>query len=146
MEKTAINPASLKLELTESLVLEDVNGTIAKIQALKKFGVHFSMDDFDTGDSSLSYLSKLPLDQLKIDQSFVYNIDVKTSDAVIVQTIIGMAKNLDMEVIAEGVETEQQRAFLERNGCTHYQGYLFGKPVPLEEFEQLLRGVYKTKF
>ncbi|HEY8098286.1 MAG TPA: PAS domain S-box protein [Methylobacter sp.] len=139
LEKTAINPGNLKLELTESLVLEDINGTIAKIQSLKKRGVHFSMDDFGTGYSSLSYLSRLPLDQLKIDQSFVYNIGVKASDAVIVQTIIGMAKNLDMEVIAEGVETEQQRDFLERNGCTHYQGYLFGKPVPLEEFEQLLR-------
>jgi diguanylate cyclase (GGDEF)-like protein/PAS domain S-box-containing protein len=140
LEKAAINPGNLKLELTETLVLEDVNDTIAKIQALKKLGIHFSMDDFGTGYSSLSYLSRLPLDQLKIDQSFVYNIGIKPSDAVIVQTIIGMAKNLDMEVIAEGVETEQQRDFLERNGCTHYQGYLFGKPVPLEEFEQLLRG------
>ena len=138
LEKTAIKPGSLKLELTESLVLQDVNGTITKIQLLKKMGVHFSMDDFGTGYSSLAYLSKLPLDQLKIDQSFVNNIGVKASDAVIVQTIIGMAKNLDMEVIAEGVETEQQRNFLERNGCTHYQGYLFGKPVPLEEFEQVL--------
>ncbi len=140
LEKTAIDPERLKLELTESLVLEDVNDTISKIQSLKKMGVHFSMDDFGTGYSSLAYLSKLPLDQLKIDQSFVYNIGVKSSDAVIVQTIIGMANNLDMEVIAEGVETEQQRDFLERNGCTHYQGYLFGKPVPLAEFEQLLRG------
>jgi diguanylate cyclase (GGDEF)-like protein/PAS domain S-box-containing protein len=138
LETTAIKPSNLKLELTESLVLEDVNDTITKIQALKEMGIHFSMDDFGTGYSSLAYLSKLPLDQLKIDQSFVYNIGINHSDAVIVQTIIGMANNLDMEVIAEGVETEQQRDFLERNGCTHYQGYLFGKPVPLEEFEQLL--------
>jgi diguanylate cyclase (GGDEF)-like protein/PAS domain S-box-containing protein len=138
LAKTAINPNRLKLELTESLILEDVSGTIIKIRALKEKGVHFSMDDFGTGYSSLSYLSKLPMDQLKIDQSFVCNIGVKPSDAVIVQTIIGMAKNLDMEVIAEGVETEQQRDFLERNGCTHYQGYLFSKPLPLEEFEQLL--------
>jgi diguanylate cyclase (GGDEF)-like protein/PAS domain S-box-containing protein len=138
LAKTAINPDRLKLELTESLILEDVSGTISKIQALKDMGVHFSMDDFGTGYSSLSYLSKLPMDQLKIDQSFVCNIGVKSSDAVIVQTIIGMAKNLDMEVIAEGVETEQQRDFLERNCCTHYQGYLFSKPLPLEEFEQLL--------
>ncbi len=139
LKKTAIHPGQLKLELTESLVLEDVDDTIAKIQALKQMGVHFSMDDFGTGYSSLSYLSRLPLDQLKIDQSFVYNIGIKPSDAVIVQTIIGMAKNLDMEVIAEGVETEQQRDFLEQNGCCHYQGYLFGKPVPLEDFERLLR-------
>jgi EAL domain-containing protein (putative c-di-GMP-specific phosphodiesterase class I) len=141
LEKTAIKPSYLKLELTESLVLEDVNDTIEKIQTLKALGVLFSMDDFGTGYSSLAYLSKLPLDQLKIDQSFVINIGVKESDAVIVQTIIGMAKNLGMEVIAEGVETEQQRDFLELNGCTHYQGYLFGKPVPLEAFEQLLREV-----
>lgn len=138
LAKTAINPNRLKLELTESLILEDVSDTIHKIQSLKNMGVHFSMDDFGTGYSSLSYLSKLPMDQLKIDQSFVCNIGVKPSDAVIVQTIIGMAKNLDMEVIAEGVETEQQRDFLERNGCTHYQGYLFSQPLPLEEFEQLL--------
>ena len=138
LAKTAINPNRLKLELTESLILEDVSNTIIKIQALKDMGVHFSMDDFGTGYSSLSYLSKLPMSQLKIDQSFVHNIGIKDSDAVIVQTIIGMAKNLGMEVIAEGVETEQQRDFLERNGCTHYQGYLFSKPVPLETFEQLL--------
>ncbi len=138
LEKYAINPNRLKLELTETLVLEDVNDTIEKIQALKEIGLRFSMDDFGTGYSSLAYLSKLPLDQLKIDQSFVYNIGIKPSDAVIVQTIIGMAKNLGIEVIAEGVETEQQRDFLERNGCTHYQGYLFGKPVPLEVFEEQL--------
>jgi diguanylate cyclase (GGDEF)-like protein/PAS domain S-box-containing protein len=138
LAKTAINPNRLKLELTESLMLEDVSDTILKIQALKDMGVHFSMDDFGTGYSSLSHLSKLPMNQLKIDQSFVHNIGIKDSDAVIVQTIIGMAKNLGMEVIAEGVETEQQRDFLERNGCTHYQGYLFSKPLPLEEFEQLL--------
>ena len=138
LEKTAINPSRLKLELTESLVLENVDDTIIKIQILKKLGIHFSMDDFGTGYSSLSYLSRLPLDQLKIDQSFVSNIGTKASDAVIVQTIIGMAKNLDMEVIAEGVETEEQRHFLELNGCAQYQGYLFSKPVPIEAFEALL--------
>jgi EAL domain-containing protein (putative c-di-GMP-specific phosphodiesterase class I) len=99
------------------------------------------MDDFGTGYSSLSYLTQLPLDQLKIDQSFVRNIDVKHSDAVIVQTIIGMAHNLGMEVIAEGVETEDQRAFLEQHGCALCQGYLFGRPAPIEAFEASLRGV-----
>lgn len=138
LAKTAIDPDMLKLELTESLVLDDINETILKMQALKKVGLHFSMDDFGTGYSSLAYLTQLPLDQLKIDQSFVRNVAVKSSDAVIVQTIIGMATNLGIDVIAEGVETEEQRNFLECNGCFTYQGYLFGKPVPVEDFEIVL--------
>lgn len=133
-----INPLLLKLELTESLVLDNVDDTVAKMNRLKAIGVRFSMDDFGTGFSSLSYLTRLPLDQLKIDQSFVRNLGVKPNDAVIVQTIIGMANNLGMEVIAEGVETEAQRAFLERHGCPTCQGYLFSKPVPIEQFETLL--------
>jgi EAL domain-containing protein (putative c-di-GMP-specific phosphodiesterase class I) len=138
LEKIAIDPDKLKLELTESLVLDDIHETIFKMQAIKKMGVHFSMDDFGTGYSSLAYLTQLPLDQLKIDQSFVHNIAVKSTDAVIVQTIIGMATNLGIEVIAEGVETEEQRVFLENNGCYAYQGYLFGKPSPVEDFENAL--------
>jgi EAL domain-containing protein (putative c-di-GMP-specific phosphodiesterase class I) len=101
-------------------------------------GVRFSMDDFGTGYSSLSYLTQLPLDQLKIDQSFVRNIAIKPADAIIVQTIISMAHNLGMEIIAEGVETEEQRAFLEQYNCLLYQGYLFSKPLPIEQFESLL--------
>ncbi|HLP98956.1 MAG TPA: EAL domain-containing protein [Sideroxyarcus sp.] len=135
---SGINPRRLKLELTESIVLDDVPDTIAKMHALRQIGVSFSMDDFGTGYSSLSYLTQLPLNQLKIDQSFVRHIGSKASDATIIQTIIGMANNLGMEVIAEGVETQEQRDFLEENGCMLYQGYLFGKPVPLEEFERLL--------
>ncbi|MFZ2407144.1 MAG: EAL domain-containing protein, partial [Methylobacter sp.] len=138
LEKHAIRPDRLKLELTESLVLDNIDDTIIKMQELKKIGVHFSMDDFGTGYSSLAYLTQLPLDQLKIDRSFVHNIGLKPTDAVIVQTIIGMANNLGMDVIAEGVETEEQRAFLELNGCPAIQGYLFGRPVPLDEFEHLL--------
>jgi diguanylate cyclase (GGDEF)-like protein/PAS domain S-box-containing protein len=134
----AINPILLKLELTETLVLDNVDDTIAKMIQLKESGVRFSMDDFGTGFSSLAYLTRLPLDQLKIDQSFVRNMGVKPRDAIIVQTIIGMANNLGMEVIAEGVETEAQRAFLEEHGCPSCQGYLFSKPVPIEQFEILL--------
>jgi diguanylate cyclase (GGDEF)-like protein/PAS domain S-box-containing protein len=134
----AINPLLVKLELTESLVLDNVDDTIIKMNQLKETGLRFSMDDFGTGFSSLAYLTRLPLDQLKIDQSFVHNVGVKPRDEVIVQTIIGMAKNLGMEVIAEGVETEEQRAFLERHGCPTCQGYLFSKPVPVEQFEILL--------
>lgn len=138
LSSSDINPERLKLELTESLVLDDIDDTILKMNELRKIGVCFSMDDFGTGYSSLAYLTKLPLDQLKIDQSFVRNIGVKPNDAVITQTIIGMAKNLDMEVIAEGVETETQRTFLEKYDCQLFQGYLFSKPVEIKQFEQLL--------
>ncbi len=97
------------------------------------------MDDFGTGYSSLAYLAQLPFDQLKIDQSFARNIGVQPTDTVIVQTIIGLADNPGMDVIAEGVETEEQRAFLERHACPTIQGYLFGKPVPIEQFALLLK-------
>ncbi|AMK75212.1 MULTISPECIES: bifunctional diguanylate cyclase/phosphodiesterase [Methylomonas] len=134
LNSKGINPELLELELTESLVLENINDTILKMHALRDMGVRFSLDDFGTGYSSFSYLTQLPFDQLKIDRSFVRNIGVKTSDAVIVQTIIGMAHNLGIEVIAEGVETEAQRLFLEQHGCHACQGFLFSKPVPIEEF------------
>ena len=139
LKKTGADPARLKLELTESVVLGNIDNAVAKMHELKGLGVHFSMDDFGTGYSSLSYLTQLPLDQLKIDQSFVRNIGIKPTDAVIVQTIIGMGNSLGMQVIAEGVENEEQRNFLELNGCHAYQGYLFSKPVPIEEFEALIR-------
>ncbi|HEY0665914.1 MAG TPA: EAL domain-containing protein [Gallionella sp.] len=138
IQRTRIDPSRLKLELTESMVLDDIDDTVVKMHALKKIGVRFSMDDFGTGYSSLAYLTQLPLDQLKVDQSFVRNIGIKPTDAVIVHTIIGMATNLNMESIAEGVETQAQRDFLEQAGCKLYQGYLFGKPVPLEKFTDAL--------
>ncbi|MGZ8159545.1 MAG: putative bifunctional diguanylate cyclase/phosphodiesterase [Methylobacter sp.] len=138
LRRSAIKPDRLKLELTESMVLEDIDDTILKINALREIGVRFSMDDFGTGYSSLSSLRKLPIDQLKIDQSFVHDIVIDPDDAVIVQTIIAMTTNLGMEVIAEGVETEAQRAFLEQYDCQVCQGYLFGRPVPIEQFEALL--------
>ncbi len=138
LNKTGADPTRLKLELTESVVLDNINDTVAKMHELKEIGVRFSMDDFGTGYSSLSYLTQLPLDQLKIDQSFMRNIGTKPTDAVIVQTIISMGNSLGMEVMAEGVENEEQRDFLERNGCHAYQGYLFSKPVPIGEFEALI--------
>jgi diguanylate cyclase (GGDEF)-like protein/PAS domain S-box-containing protein len=138
LRQTGARPDQLKLELTESVALDNVDDTIAKMNALRALGLRFSMDDFGTGQSSLSYLTRLPLDQLKIDQSFVRNIGIQHTDALIVQTIIGMAHSLGIDVIAEGVETEAQRAFLERHGCTLWQGYLFSRPVPLEHFEQLM--------
>jgi diguanylate cyclase (GGDEF)-like protein/PAS domain S-box-containing protein len=133
--RTQIKAARLKLELTESLLLDDIEEIIEKMNALRELGVHFSMDDFGTGYSSLSYLTKLPLHQMKIDQSFIRNIGLKPSDAAIVQTIINMSKNLGIEIIAEGVETKDQKEFLEKHGCPVYQGYLYSKPIPLEEFE-----------
>lgn len=136
--QTGANATLLKMELTESLVMHNVSETIEKMQTLKLLGIRFSMDDFGTGYSSLSYLKKLPLSQLKIDQSFVRDLITDQSDAAIIQTIIGMAHNLGLNVIAEGVETEEQRACLESQGCLSYQGYLFSKPVPLPEFEALL--------
>ena len=138
LARTGIDPTRLKLELTESLVLDNVEDTIEKMHVLKALGVGFSMDDFGTGYSSLSYLKRLPLEQLKIDQSFVRDIAVDINDTAIVQTIITMGRTLGMNVIAEGVETEEQHDFLQRNGCHAFQGYLFSRPVPLEEFEQLL--------
>ena len=129
----------LKLELTESVVLNDVTDVISKMQALKGLRVRLSMDDFGTGYSSLSYLKQLPLDQIKIDQSFVRDMTSDQNDAVMVQTIIDMAKNFGLNVIAEGVETEAQKLLLEQLGCLNYQGYLFSKPLPIEQFELLLR-------
>ena len=142
--KTAINkhqitPSRLKLELTESVAVDDIHRVIAKMLALKQeLGVSLSLDDFGTGYSSLSYLKRLPLDQIKIDQSFVRDMEVDVSDKVMVKTIIDMAQNFDLHVIAEGVETEAQMALLKANGCVAYQGYLFSKPVPIEQFNELL--------
>ena len=138
LRETGARPEQLKLELTESLALENVDDTIDKMHALRALGLRFSMDDFGTGQSSLAYLTRLPLDQLKIDQSFVRNIGIQQADALIVQTIIGMAQSLGIDVIAEGVETEEQRAFLERHGCSLWQGFLMGRPAPVEELERRL--------
>ena len=136
LRQSGIRPELLKLELTESLVLDNIEDSISKMKELKNLGVKFSMDDFGTGYSSLSYLSRLPIDQLKIDQSFVRDITTDQHDAAIVQTIISMALSMGMEVIAEGVETEEQREFLELRGCQAYQGYLFAKPQPIDELER----------
>ncbi len=138
IDHIGIKPEKLKLELTETLVLDDIDDTIVKMTALREIGVHFSMDDFGTGYSSLSNLKKLPFDQIKIDQSFVRDIINSPDDAIIVQTIIAMAQNFNIDIIAEGVETEEQRAFLEQHNCPTIQGYLFGKPMPIEQFELLL--------
>ncbi len=137
VQASGANPRLLKLELTESLMVNSVQETVGKMEALHADGIAFSLDDFGTGYSSLSYLQRLPLDQLKIDQSFVRDLLVDSKDAAIAQTVVNLAQNLGLSVIAEGVETRAQRDFLSRLGCHAYQGYLFGRPCPLEDFEQL---------
>ena len=128
----------LKLELTEGLLLQDVEDTIAKMVQLKGYGVGFSLDDFGTGYSSLSYLKRLPLDQLKIDQGFVRDVLTDPNDATIARTIVALGTSLGLHVIAEGVETEAQREFLERSDCHAWQGYLLSRPLPVAEFEALV--------
>lgn len=133
LNKTGAPGYRLKLELTESILVEEIESLIAKMNALKGYGIGFSLDDFGTGFSSLSYLQRLPLDQLKIDQGFIANIDTNPSAAAIAQTIVTLGRSLGLSVIAEGVETEAQRIRLFDLGCTLYQGYLFGKPAPIED-------------
>jgi diguanylate cyclase (GGDEF)-like protein/PAS domain S-box-containing protein len=139
IKQTGAKPHLLKLELTESLLVEDVEDIIAKMNLLKAKGVGFSLDDFGTGYSSLSYLKRLPLDQLKIDQSFVRNILTDPNDAAIAKMVIVLAESLGLAVIAEGVEIEAQRAFLAHQGCHAYQGYLFSRPLPLADFEAFVK-------
>ena len=130
--KTGANPDRLRLELTESVLLNDVEDAIAKMSELRSIGVNFSLDDFGTGYSSLSYLKRLPLDQLKIDRSFICDVLTDANDAAIVRTILSLAQSLGLAVVAEGVETQGQRDFLERSGCEAFQGHLFGRPVPVD--------------
>jgi EAL domain-containing protein (putative c-di-GMP-specific phosphodiesterase class I) len=138
LEETGINPKRLNLELTESLMLRDSANTIEKMKTLKRLGVRFSMDNFGTGYSSLSQLKKLPIDQLKIDPFLMRDIVIDSGNAMIVKTIIAMTNKLEINVIAGGVETEQQFACLKHLGCSAYQGFLFGNPMPSNEFEELL--------
>jgi len=133
--RTGANPQNLKLELTESMLVDNVEDVIAKMSILKSHGLRFSLDDFGTGYSSLSYLKRLPLDQLKIDLVFVRDILVDVTSGAIAQTIISLSKVMGLSVIAEGVETEEQRDFLASLGCHTFQGYLVTRPLPLPEFE-----------
>ncbi|MEP7703863.1 EAL domain-containing protein [Paraglaciecola sp. 25GB23A] len=138
IEQHKINPKYLKLELTESVLQDDIEDIITKMKVLADIGVQFSLDDFGTGYSSLQYLKQLPLYQLKIDKTFVDDLVSNSNDQAIVRTIIAMAHSLGLNVIAEGVETKEQQQRLLTEGCSDYQGYLFGKPLPIEEFEALL--------
>ncbi|MCX7155657.1 MAG: EAL domain-containing protein [Rhodocyclales bacterium] len=139
LKTTGADPRRLKLELTESLLVHNVEEIIQKMFELKAAGVGFALDDFGTGYSSLSYLKRLPLDQLKIDQSFVRDVLTDPNDAAIARTVVALAQSLGLAVIAEGVETEAQRDFLASEGCHAYQGYFFSRPLPIEGFEQFAR-------
>ncbi|WP_320416298.1 EAL domain-containing protein [Candidatus Reidiella endopervernicosa] len=138
IEESGIDPSRVELELTEGMLLENVEETIDKMTQLKSIGISFAIDDFGTGYSSLSYLKRLPLDKLKIDQSFVRDIEKGDSGSAIVETIISMTHHLGLEVIAEGVETRGQLDFLKHSGCHHFQGYYFNRPLPVDEFEKEL--------
>ena len=140
LERTGAPARRLKLELTESALIHDIETIICKMTELKSQGVHFALDDFGTGYSSLNYLARLPLTQLKIDQSFVQGMLLDSNSMEIAQTIILLADRMGLSVLAEGVETQEQFAALRECGCINFQGYLFGRPLPIEELEQVLRG------
>ena len=139
ISKHKINSRLLKFELTEGVAVSDIDGVIEKMNTLKdRFGIRISLDDFGTGFSSLSYLKKLPIEQVKIDRSFVRDMTVDQNDASMVKAIVDMAKTFNLDVIAEGVETEEQHEMLAKYGCNFYQGYLFSKPLTIEKFDALL--------
>ncbi|MDO8788369.1 MAG: EAL domain-containing protein, partial [Sulfuritalea sp.] len=144
LQRTGANPSRLKLELTESMLVENVEDLIEKMSALQAMGVGFALDDFGTGYSSLSYLKRLPLDQLKIDKSFVRDILVDANDAAIARTIVALAASLGLDVIAEGVETGAQRDFLAARGCHAWQGNFFSEPLPVAGFEEFVRRASST--
>jgi EAL domain-containing protein (putative c-di-GMP-specific phosphodiesterase class I) len=141
-EETGVQPSSLKLELTESLLVSDFTHTAHTMAMLKQRGISFSLDDFGTGYSSLAYLRKLPLDQLKIDQSFMRDVLTDQNDASIVRSIIALGDSLGLQVIAEGVETPGQRQFLSDAGCFIYQGFLYQHALSSEHFTQYARTVH----
>lgn len=139
IHRNALPPHRLELEVTESMIMENTQKSRTAIRRLSDIGIKFSIDDFGTGYSSLSYLRQLKLHYLKIDQSFVRDVEDDPDDAAIVRTIIGLAHNLRLSVVAEGVETAEQRQFLKAHGCDMMQGYLLAKPMPFDELLLFLR-------
>jgi EAL domain-containing protein (putative c-di-GMP-specific phosphodiesterase class I) len=145
LSQTGLMPACLKLELTESIAMRNVDASIVMLTTLKAMGVQLSIDDFGTGYSSLSYLQRLPINMVKIDQSFIQEIMTQASPAPIVRAIIAMAHSLNLLVLAEGVEQEAQRMLLLELGCDQAQGYLLGRSMPEEAFAALLPPVHLRK-
>ena len=138
LQTSAVPASMLSLELTESMLLHDIDGSIAKMQELRALGVRFALDDFGTGYSSLSLLQRLPIDHLKIDQSFVRGLERERRDTAVVQSIITLGKQLHIDVIAEGIENDAQQQLLSALGCDEFQGYLHGRPMPAPEAGRLV--------
>ena len=136
---SGLEPMGLTLEVTESMLLDDMESAVEKILALKKIGVRFAVDDFGTGYSSLAYLKSLPVDEIKIDRSFVRDAIQNDRDAALVEAIVNLASRLNLDAIAEGVDTKELYEFLKQLGCNAYQGYLFSKPLPQEDFQYFLK-------
>jgi EAL domain-containing protein (putative c-di-GMP-specific phosphodiesterase class I) len=145
LDKAGTNPKRLQLEITESMLVENMEDAISKMTELRSHGVRFSLDDFGTGYSSLTYLKRLPLDHLKIDRSFVRDMLGDATSGAIAQTIISLGRAMNLSVIAEGVETEEEKGFLAGLGCHSYQGFLFSRPLPLDQFEIFLRDFAKIR-
>jgi EAL domain-containing protein (putative c-di-GMP-specific phosphodiesterase class I) len=139
-------PARLELEITESALIEDLQRTLDMLRRIKALGVAIAMDDFGTGYSSLSTLQAFPFDKLKIDKSFVDKIGSRQQAAVIVTAVLGLGRSLDIPVLAEGVENEEQRSFLDNEACAQAQGYLFGRPAPLSDIRHLVYAASPPKF
>jgi EAL domain-containing protein (putative c-di-GMP-specific phosphodiesterase class I) len=139
LARSGANPKRLKLEITESMLIDNIDSVVEKMTALKAHGVAFSLDDFGTGYSSLSYLKQLPLDQLKIDRSFVHDVLTDPNDAAIARMVIVLADTLGLEAIAEGVETAEQQAMLASQGCQNFQGFYISHPVTADQFEAFVR-------
>ena len=138
LEKTGVSAETLELELTEGVLVDNYTKVQIVLEQVRQLGMSVAIDDFGTGYSSLSYLQKLPIDHVKIDRTFVQDLDTNENDKAIILAVIAMAHSLQLGVIAEGVETEEQRAFLHQHACDSAQGYLFSKPIPLDQFCQLL--------
>jgi EAL domain-containing protein (putative c-di-GMP-specific phosphodiesterase class I) len=138
LRETGLDPAFLQLEITEGAAMDDAEFTISTLRNLREIGVQIAIDDFGTGHSSLAYLKRFPIDVVKIDRSFVRNLTIDATDAAIATTVIAMARSLNLHVIAEGVETEEQLAFLREQECDEMQGYLFSKAVPAAALQGLL--------
>jgi EAL domain-containing protein (putative c-di-GMP-specific phosphodiesterase class I) len=144
LRRTGANPGNLRLELTESMLADNLEDIINKMTELKSHGLRFSLDDFGTGYSSLAYLKRLPLARLKIDRAFVHDMLVDATSGAIAQTILSLGRAMGISVIAEGVETEEQRGYLAGLGCYSFQGFLISRPLPLENFEAFLQGFVKS--
>jgi len=139
IELSGVDPSTLVLEITESLMMADTDLAISCLEQLKQLGVRLAMDDFGTGYSSLNYLKRFPIDRIKLDQSFVRDLPGDKDDAAIAMAVIAMGRSLELAVIAEGVETEEQLAFLQGHDCDQLQGFLLSRPLPPEAFDLFLQ-------